>query len=225
MRAIRPLVLLAAGWITALPLPVSAEIYKCRLADGRVEISDTPCPAGSTISVRRADSVSPEQRANAERELERMRDYVERREKLREQNDNEEPKPARRTEDTPPPPQALVNECLQELERLSLSAGQRAQMDAECRKNGRAFPAAPANASPVVVGDSISRCLRNVELLNLPPHEREFRMRQCQGIAPPVHFIPRPQPPVVPVKPEIRPEPAHALCPPGQPNCGKGPAR
>ena len=51
-----------------------AEIYKCRLPSGKVEISNTPCPSGSgTVTVRPDDNVPEASRQQAERDVERMR--------------------------------------------------------------------------------------------------------------------------------------------------------
>ena len=58
-----------------------AEIYKCRLPNGKVEISNSPCPGGSgTLSVRPEEPVSEANRQQAERDVARMRNFVDRRE-------------------------------------------------------------------------------------------------------------------------------------------------
>ncbi len=55
-----------------------AEIYKCRLPGGKVEISNSPCPGGSgTVAVRPEEAVSEANRQQAERDVARMRNFVE----------------------------------------------------------------------------------------------------------------------------------------------------
>lgn len=210
--------------LALLPLSGQAEVYKCRLPDGRTEYSNTGCANSSTLSVRRDETVSPESRAEAERDVERMRDYVREREAA-----NRPPTPAAGTSagggaTTAPPPApsaAAVEDCLRDLERQAMESGQRADREAACRTTGRAQP--NDDGLPVYVGGSaVGRCIRNVERLHLSPHERTRRIEQCQGIyRPPAPPPPRPRPDSEPPagKTVVLPEPAHPLCPPGQKNC------
>jgi len=212
--------------LALLPLSGLAEVYKCRLPDGRTEYSNTGCEKSSTLSVRRDDSVSPESRAEAERDVERMRDYVREREAA-----NRVPTPAPGPNATSAgspasaraaPPQAAVDECLRELERQAMDAVRRAEMEASCRSTASAQPRADGMPIYVGGGNSIGRCIHNVERLHLSPHERARRIEQCQGIYTQPR-PPRPRPTGEPPagKTVIVPEKAYPLCPPGQKNCGR----
>jgi hypothetical protein len=137
-------ILIVITALISLPPLASAEIYKCRLQNGNTEISNLPCAIGSeTITSRPDERVSESARRQAEREVERMRQYVEKREAAQRaedtaareeraasnqrQRNNANPAPA-----TTPRPYASAEECLQNIEGMALEASQRAQMEAEC---------------------------------------------------------------------------------------------
>lgn len=209
------LALLSLGLLTGTA--ALADIYRCRWPDGRTEIRSEPCPAGSRGEQHREPAISPEQRAAAEREAERQRALLEARTTERAATETaDSPSPAvnhaRAMETTPPP--ALVEECLADLERRALSSGERAELETACRRTGRALPATPEAPSTTVVGNAVSRCIRNVEMMALSPAQRERRILQCQGLSAPV--VVRPPSATVPATPAKPPaEPAHALCRPG----------
>lgn len=130
--------------LMSLPLPASAEIYKCRLPDGKTEISNSPCSVGSnTITTRPDERVSEASRRQAEREVERMRQFVEKREasqraeeaaareeraaSQQQRNNASRPPPA-----APPRQYGSAEECLRNVEPMALEASQRAQMEADC---------------------------------------------------------------------------------------------
>ena len=72
---------IAIATLISVSLPAGAEIYKCRLPNGKTEISNVPCPSGSGTVVARPDEpVSESSRRAAEQDVERMRNYVEKRE-------------------------------------------------------------------------------------------------------------------------------------------------
>ena len=63
-----------------LALPAQADVYKCRLANGKTEISNSPCSGGSsTVTVRPDDTVSEQNRQQAELDAERMQTFVDKR--------------------------------------------------------------------------------------------------------------------------------------------------
>lgn len=137
-------ILLAIATLISLPAPARAEIYKCRLPDGRTEISNIPCPTGSgTLTVRPDERVPEAARRAAEQEVERMRAFVEKREAAqrademaeREQQRASGGQPRNVEASRPPPPRQVGNteECLRQLEPMVLEANQRTQMEAECR--------------------------------------------------------------------------------------------
>jgi hypothetical protein len=132
-------IFIACAALILLSNPAGADIYKCRLANGHTEISNLPCPLGSsTVTSRPDERVSETARRQAEHEVDRMRQYVEKREAS--QRAEEAAAQQRSNAGRPPTPPAPMpqrqytsaEECLRSIEPLSLEAGQRARMEAEC---------------------------------------------------------------------------------------------
>jgi len=135
---LRTLITVAA--LISLPAPASAEIYKCRLPNGNTEIANVPCPSGSgTVTVRPDEPVSEASRRQAEREVERMRDYVEKREAVQraeEKAEREEQAVSQRQSSSAsrtPRNYGSAEECLRDVAQMALEITQRAQMEADCR--------------------------------------------------------------------------------------------
>lgn len=151
-RIILPLL---AGLLLAPP--VSAEIYKCRLPGGKVEISNSPCPGGSgTLAVRPEETVSEANRQQAERDVARMRNFVDRRESAQraEAAAERQAQSQRQAAGSPPPLRyGDPDACLRDLAQQALEATQRAQLEAECRSLVR--PPAPQQPVYVVPGYGI----------------------------------------------------------------------
>jgi len=139
-------------WISLLTLsallvagPAGGEVYKCRTADGRVEIANTPCAStASTLKTVPDEQVSEANRQQAERDAERMRNYVEKREAA--QRADEAAERQRQASQAPAAGSAnvgtgrSVDECLRDLDRQALEVNQRAYMEAACRSNPQAQP-------------------------------------------------------------------------------------
>ena len=140
----------------ALPATASADIYKCRLANGKTEISNAPCPSGSgTVTARPDERVSEASRRAAEQDVERMRNFVEKREAVQRAEESAEREQQRaanqqsRNDSANRAPRQYGNtdDCLRNVGQMVLEASQRAQMEADCRNliNPQPVPA------PVVV--------------------------------------------------------------------------
>ena len=135
-----------------------ADAYKCRTADGRIEITSVPCTAGSsTVKSQPAEKVSEVERLRVEKEVERMREYVERRENTQRTetgNDagqaNRQAAPARQPAAAPLPAFSPLygnaEECLRNVAQMVLEASQRTQMENDCRQ---LQPPPPIIATPV----------------------------------------------------------------------------
>ncbi len=216
--------------VLALPLPAMADAYKCRQPSGQTEISNRPCSAGSsTVSVKQDEVISDARRREAERDVERMRSYVERREA--EQRAAAPPTPeapsTRSVAPVPPAPARRYGDpeaCLQNLEQQVLEASQRARLEAECRN----LVAAPANnPQPGYLPGygGVQACMDAVMQANLPPAERQRRIAQCATsypAAPPVlpHGISPEAPPHRSAQPASAPRaPSIVVCPPAEKNC------
>lgn len=210
----------------ALSAPVGAEVYKCRSGDGRMEITNTPCPSGAnTVKTVRDEPVSEANRQQAEREVARMRDYVEKREAAQradEAAERQNRSNQRQTTANTETPSRSVEDCLRELDRQALQPAQRAQMEAACRGNPQPPVYVPVPVPvPAYGGNPLGNCIANVERLNLMPAERQRRISQCEGSysapARPVHEQER----------HPAPAPARTLgappspCPPGSKGCAR----
>jgi hypothetical protein len=172
--------------------PAAAEVYKCRTADGRVEISNAPCVAGaSTVKTAPDEKVSESDRLRAEREVDRMRGYVEQREAAQRTDaalERERQAAAQRQAASATPYGRSTEECLRDLDRQAWQPGQREQMEAACRGN--------PNSHPVYVPVAVPAYVQ------------------------PIIGVPRPQPKPEP-KPVKPVETPSAVCPPNNKNCYK----
>lgn len=125
------------------PPAASADIYKCRLANGKLEFSNTPCPAGSgTVTVRPDEHVSEKARQQAERDVERMRIYVEKREAAQRAEDAAErlERNSQQPAVAPARPShhyASPEECWRDFAQLAPDAPERAQIEAQCQGMAR----------------------------------------------------------------------------------------
>lgn len=210
----------------ALSGPANAEAYKCRTADGRMEITNTPCPSGAnTVKTVREEPVSEASRQQAEREVARMRDYVDKREaaqRKEETAERERQASQRQSATTNEGNNRSVDDCLRDLDQQALQPAQRAQKEAACRGNAPQPVYVPV---PVYGDNPAANCIANAQRQNLSPSERQRRISQCEASysLPSQHRPPaRPAP-----EPEHHPAPAPAKaigtppapCPPGARNC------
>lgn len=179
----------------ALPLMATADIYKCRLPNGQLEILNTPCPTGSgTITARPDEPVSDSARQQAERDVERMKAYVDKREAAQRADEAaaREERASQRQGATAGLPTRQYGDsaaCLRALDQQALEASQRSQLEAECRS----LIKPSSDAQPVYV-----------------------------PIVSPLHFRPhRPPPPPPPARPPEPAAPTIIFCPPASKNCGR----
>lgn len=192
-------------WISLLTLsallvagPAWGEVYKCRTADGRVEIANTPCAStASTLKTLPDEQVPEANRQQAERDAERMRDYVEKREAAqRAEVAAERQRQASQGQSAGSANVGTgrsVDECLRDLDRQALEVNQRAYMEAACRSNPQ--------AQPVYVPVPVT----------VPGYG-------YGGIG-----YPRPMPLPHPPRPDVKPAPPagppSSICPPNNKNC------
>jgi len=124
--------------------PAGAQAYKCRTADGQIEISSTPCPNGAnTVKTVREEPIPEARRQQAEQEAARMRNYVEKREaaqRAEETADRERQVVQRQSSTVEAPTGRSADDCLRALDQQALQPMQRAQMEAACRGNASGQP-------------------------------------------------------------------------------------
>lgn len=214
----------------AAPLPTMADAYKCRQPNGQTEISNRPCPVGSsTVSVKQDEVISEARRREAERDVERMRSYVERREAEQRAATPTAPEAsaARSVAPASPLPARRYGDpeaCLQGLEQQVLEASQRARLEAECR-NLVTPPANNPQPGYLPGYGGVQACMDAVMQANLPPAERQRRIAQCAATypaAPPVlpHGISPESPLHRSAQPASAPRaPSIVVCPPADKNC------
>ena len=205
--------------LLALSIDAGAEVYKCRLPDGQMEITNAPCPKGSgTVTVRPDEKVSEADRLQAEREVERMRLQADRMEAAQRAAETERIAAQKRNPAVNALPAAetrTVEECLHDVGQQALDAHQRAEQEAACRAGGRSSQPVYVPV-PVYAGNPISICIENVLRLKLPPAEQSQRLAQCQGhLAPPPPTISQPPTETGPAPVES----SRVICPPNNKNC------
>ena len=214
---------LATLLICLLALPAEADIYKCRLANGKTEISNSPCPSGSgTVTARPDDTVSAQSREQAERDVERMHNYVEKREAA--QRADESAERTRQAGERQAITQqrvydaASMDDCLRELAQQNIDGKRRAELEAICRAKPKDEPTVVT--VPVFgggIGHGIGSCIQGVMRLNLPAAEQSRRVAQCQGnFNQPLVATPLPQPPPAEPRPDSKPG---KPCPRGDKYC------
>ncbi len=220
--------------LLALSAQAGAEAYKCRLANGQVEITNAPCPKGSgTLAVRPDEKISEAERLQAEREFERIRIYVDKREAAQRAEQAAEAErsaaQSRNLAANPPAPPGdsrSTEECLNDLDSRALETTQRAELEAACRNPARnsqpVYIPVPV-AVPVPAANPSGACIENVLRLKLAPAEQGRRLALCHG-----QFAPT-QPPMtqpVQIAPSRPAQPApvetpYVICPPNNKNCGR----
>lgn len=215
--------LLALAWCPG----AQADIYKCRTAAGGVEISNTPCAsAASTLKSSRDEPVSETQRREAEREVTRMRDYVEKREAAQ-RADAAAERAAQAAQPVAPASQSNtqnVDDCLRQLDSQALAPDQRTQGEAACR-SGRQPVIVPVYTPGYVpvYGNGGNDCVSHVMHQNLPAAERQRRLALCRGGSVSIQSGGSPRPEPRPAKPTTPPPPAPTIsimpCPSNRPNC------
>lgn len=118
---------------------VQAQVYKCKQPDGSTEFSNLPCAKGSsTIKTVPSEPVSEQARRDAELNVERMRMEADKLEASR-VADEAARREASRTENSAPNANNIEN-CLRNLEPLSLDAARRAELEAQCRSGNSVQP-------------------------------------------------------------------------------------
>lgn len=198
--------------LALLALPVQADIYKCRLPNGRTEISNAPCPSGSgTLTVRPDDTVSEANRQQAERDVERMRSFVEKREA--EQRNEEAAERQRQSSERQSAAQQRVyqsgtmDDCLRELDLYPVEPARRAELEAICRAKARSEPTLVPVPVFGGIGNPVDACIHNVMRLQLGPSEHNRRIALCQGQVVVPHVPHQPSGPPPTAKPPGKPCP------------------
>jgi len=211
--------------LPALSAPAAAQAYKCKNADGRTEITSTPCSGGAnTVKTVREEPVSEASRQRAEQEAARRREALDKLEANQRQEEAAERERERQASQRQPvvSPEnngRSVDDCLRDLDRQALQPAQRSQMEAACR-GSRVTPQPTYVPVPVAVPVAVPQQRGNGMPPGRPAHEPE--QRPAPGLAHPAPGLAHPapglaSPPPGLAKPQGTPPPLP--CPPGSKHC------
>lgn len=150
-----------------------AEVYKCRLPNGQIEISNHPCSGGATLTVRPDETISEAQRQAAERENERMRQRADKLEAdnrasqaaVEREQERQERAAARERASQPhfsPRNYSSADDCLRALDQTPMEPSQRSSLEAECRR-------IVTTAQPVYVPVPVATTHRPVVVIQSTP--------------------------------------------------------
>lgn len=179
-----------------LPLLAQAQVYKCRLPDGRIEYANRPCDSSTTLAVRPEERISEAERLAAEKELARAKAFIDRREAQQRADDAAqlERLKVEAAQQRASRPATLgrnyssPEECLRDLDQMVLEAGQRNALENECRRIVRS---GSSTGTTVYVPYPVA-----VPIVTHPPHPplapQPVRPAPQQPVTPPTRNVLRP---------------------------------
>ena len=191
----------------AVSANASAQLYKCKGADGKVQFSDTACKAGSASElVPDRAPITPQQRYEAQQRAQQMRDEAAaldheeasvraQSEAQQRQHDAQADRRAAATRSASDAREA-INNCIRDVEQRGTSQDVKAELIAACRT------AAFVQDSTGISGDTVKNCVRNVERTAASESDKARQIAICHGGAVP------PEPDVIVVKPPVHKPPA-----------------
>lgn len=206
----RPVILLLTLLATS---SANADAYKCRLADGSLEISSRPCAAGSaTLGIKAEERIPEQRRLEAWREVERLKAQLETQNAAQNQaaTPQRPPSPPADNPRTSDSPRRTTEECLQALNQRPLEPSHRTQLENLCHTNPDAEPVLIPVPTPVPTpvttwgappANPLGECIASTQQLNLPAQEKLQRFRECEAL----YGIPQSTPRGVPGKPPAAP--------------------
>lgn len=160
-----------------------AQVYKCKGADGKLQLSDRPCVGAKSTEVvpDKWGSVSAEDRAAAQQRAARMQQDADVIDTERASARQASTAISSSSASQPPPAATLstdhVRDCVRNVERQLLKPDERERLVAACRTT-------PAPTS-VAEQSSVDNCRREVDRQLLSGEEKARRMAQCSGAAVP----------------------------------------
>lgn len=171
---------------------VEAQVYKCKQPDGSTEFSNLPCAKGSsTLKAVPSETVSEQARREAERNVERMRMEADKLEASRVAEEAARREASNAENSAAAPATNSIENCLRDLERLSLDAARRAELEAQCRSGNSVQPVYVPVPVPVYGGPGYVR--------PYPPNPPRAYPPQQQR--PPARPLPEPEPLPQPLNP------------------------
>jgi hypothetical protein len=173
--------------VVGLAGSASAEVFKCRGSDGKVQFSDTPCQAGSASQVMpdRAPLTVQQRQEAQQRGAQLQREAAaqeaneaiaqgHRRASTSRQDGEQERMPS--AAPAPSAADAYAN-CIRDVERHGASQNVKAELIAACRTAGRGtgYRNAPTDA------DTVAECVRSVERTGASEADKSRQLAICHG--------------------------------------------
>jgi hypothetical protein len=177
--------------VAGLAFNASAEVFKCKGSDGKVQFSDTHCQAGSASEVMPDRlPVTSQQRQEAQQRGAQMQREV----AVQEENEaiaqgNRHASAQRRSaEQDRLPPAASANSnadayenCIRDVERHGASQNVKAELIAACRTAGRGSASGSSHGDTRMDADTVAECVRSVERTGASEAEKSRQLAICHG--------------------------------------------
>ena len=172
---------IVATAVAMLALNASAEVFKCKGSDGKLQFSDTPCKVGSVSEIIPDRSpVTQQQRQEAQQRAVQMQSEA----GTLEDNKQAENRASRQRSDYESgkapfatrvaDPDAYSN-CIRDVERHGASQNIKAELIAACRTAGT------AQASRQTTTDTVEECVRSVERTGASESDKARQLAICHG--------------------------------------------
>jgi hypothetical protein len=172
--------------VTVAATNASAEIFKCKGADGKIQFSDTPCKAGNTSQVvpDRAP-VTDQQRYEAQQRAQQMQNEAAALDgekaaaisahQVQQQRQAAEADKKGAASKVAASDAEAINACVRDVERRGASQNVKAEMIAACRTAGISQRSMGQSA------DVVSNCVKRVERTGASEKEKARQLATCHG--------------------------------------------
>ena len=173
--------------LCALPIVAHAQIFRCKGADGKTQLSDRPCTGAAEVTVvkERSSYVSEEDQYNARLRTARMQGELQRQDDEKAaaiaNHDNEQRRreaatvTAKTNETTTTADAEAVAACVKDVERRGATQNVKAEMIAACRTAGMTQRASGISS------EAVRSCVRDVERTGASEREKARQLATCHG--------------------------------------------
>jgi hypothetical protein len=175
--------------VAGLAFNASAEVFKCKGSDGKVQFSDTHCQAGSASEVMpdRVPVTSQQRQEAQQRGAQMQREAATQEENEAIAQGNRHASAQRRSAEQdrlPPAAPATSNadayaNCIRDVERHGASQNVKAELIAACRTAGRGNGSTYGDKQ--TDADTVAECVRSVERTGASEAEKSRQLAICHG--------------------------------------------
>lgn len=179
--------------VAGLAFNASAEVFKCKGSDGKVQFSDTHCQAGSASEVMpdRVPVTSQQRQEAQQRGAQMQREAASLEENEANAQGHRHASAQRRSAEQdrlPPAAPATSNadayeNCIRDVERHGASQNIKAELIAACRTAGRGSVSGSRsnNGDTRTDADTVAECVRSVERTGASEAEKSRQLAICHG--------------------------------------------